>query len=272
MQLAPLPPPSLSADAIAAAAAHLNDARLQAREVERLTVGHPSLNLGDAYEIQDAGLALRVVAGENVIGLKMGLTSKAKREQMKLDSPIYGVLTDRMRVRETYSLAGTIHPKIEPEVAFVIGRDLEGAITVEQALAACDGIYAAMEILDSRFVGFKYFSLPDVVADNSSSSMFVMSERKVSPSALTVEALAQIPLDMRVNGTSAQKALSAEISGNPLLSIVQLCAILAQRGRGLTKGSIVLAGAATQAVQLERGMVVSLDAGVLGELSVQIAA
>ncbi len=118
-----------------------------------------------------------------------------------------------------------------------------------------------MEILDSRFVGFKYFSLPDVVADNSSSWMFVMDEQGVSPATLTVEALATIELDMRVNGVTAQKASAAEISGNPLMSIVQLCQILHQRGKTLPAGSIVLAGAATQAVQLEKGMHVSLAAG-----------
>jgi 2-oxo-3-hexenedioate decarboxylase len=270
MHIAPLPPLSLSAAEIAAAAEYLTKARQEAREVERLTVRHPELNLADAYAIQDVGIEHRVQRGEKVIGLKMGLTSKAKREQMKLESPIYGVLTDQMRARDVFSLAGTIHPKIEPEVAFLIGRELSGAITMQEALAACEGVAAAMEILDSRFVGFKYFSLPDVVADNSSSSCFVMSDRLVSPTALSVEQLAGIELDMRVNGTTAQKASSAAISGNPLMSIVQLCEILAQRGRVLPKGSIVLAGAATQAVQLEDGMAVSLSAGVLGEVDVRV--
>jgi 2-oxo-3-hexenedioate decarboxylase len=229
------------------------------------------LNLGDAYAIQDGGVERRRAAGEQVIGLKMGLTSKAKREQMKLDSPIYGVLTDRMRVHGEYSLKGSIHPKIEPEVAFVIGQELSGKVTLQQALAACTSIHAAMEILDSRFIGFKYFSLPDVVADNSSSSFFVLGEKAVRPADVTVEQLAAIDLDMRVNGQTAQKASSAEISGNPLMSIVQLCEILAQRGKKLPAGSIVLAGAATQAVQLEPGMRVSLAAGVLGEVQVGIS-
>lgn len=271
MQIAPLPPPSLSARELQEAADYLQRARLDAREVERITVRHAGLNLGDAYAIQDAGIERRSAAGEKVIGLKMGLTSKAKREQMNLDSPIYGVLTDRMRVRDTFELKGKIHPKIEPEVAFVIGQELSGKPSLEQALAACSSIHCAMEILDSRFVGFKYFSLPDVVADNSSSAFFVLGEKAVSPKDVTVEQLAQIELDMRVNGTTAQKALASEISGNPLMSIVQLCEILAQRSKRLPAGSIVLAGAATQAVQLEAGMRVSLNAGALGEVAVAVA-
>lgn len=270
MHIAPLPPASLSAREMKEAADYLHLARLDVREVERLTVRHAAMNLSDAYAIQDAGIERRVASGEKIIGLKMGLTSKAKREQMKLESPIYGVLTDRMRVRGELPMSG-IHPKIEPEVAFIIGKELSGPrVTMKDALAACTSVHAAMEILDSRFVGFKYFSLPDVVADNSSSWMFVMDEQGVSPAKLTVEALATIELDMRVNGTTAQKASAAEISGNPLMSIVQLCQILHQRGKKLPAGSIVLAGAATQAVQLEKGMHVSLAAGVLGGVDVKI--
>ncbi len=268
--IAALPPPSLSEAELDAAAEFLHLARLEGREVERLTVKYPGLNLGDAYAIQDRGIARREANKEKIIGLKMGLTSKAKREQMNLDSPIYGVLTNVMRVRDVFTLKGSIHPKIEPEIAFVIGQELSGDISLEQALEACTGVTSAMEILDSRFIGFKYFSLPDVVADNSSSSMFVMGEKLTPPSALTVKKLAHFVMDMQVNGKSVQSAKSSEISGNPLQSIVQLCAILAQRGRKLPAGSIVLAGAATQAVQLEPDMRVKLTVEVLGDTAVRV--
>ncbi|MCC6810711.1 MAG: fumarylacetoacetate hydrolase family protein [Deltaproteobacteria bacterium] len=271
MRIAPLPSSSLAPPAISEAADYLHRARVQGREVERLTLRHPELNLHDAYLIQDAGIERRAQSGEKVIGLKMGLTSKAKREQMKLDSPIYGVLTEPMRVRETFPLKGSIHPKIEPEIAFVMAKELSGFISQQQALAAVSGVGAAMEILDSRFIGFKYFSLPDVVADNSSSSHFVMSDRLIPPSELSVDALATLAMDMQVNGISAQKAVASEISGNPLQSIVQLCEILQQRGRVLPAGSIVLAGAATQAVELETGMHVRLVVERLGEVSVLAA-
>jgi len=160
-------------------AVHLDDARRHGREVERLTLEAPDLDLSQAYRVMDAGIALRVGRGERVIGLKMGLTSEAKRRQMSLDAPIYGVLTDAMVVRGTFQLRGSLHPKIEPEIAFRFARGLQGTPDRAGVLAACTGVGPALEILDSRYRDFKYFSLPDVVADNASSSHVVLPERWV---------------------------------------------------------------------------------------------
>jgi 2-oxo-3-hexenedioate decarboxylase len=256
---------------IETAARTLDDALLEKREVVRLTEAWPELSLPDAYRIQDAGIALRVGRGENPIGLKMGLTSRAKREQMNLGSPIYGVLTDRMQIRDggTFRVPGGIHPKIEPEIAFITNRELRGKIDADEAWAACSGVCAAMEILDSRYVGFKYFSLPDVVADNCSSFMFVLSSRMHDPRTLPREELAGLSLEMRVDGKTVQSALASEISGDPIRSLVQLAELMGERGLSVPAGSIVLAGAATQAVKLAPGMRVELDVPRLG--SVRIA-
>src|SRR5262244_833720 len=110
-------------------AGHLDDARRHGREVERLTLEAPDLDLAQAYRVMDAGIAMRLDQGEKVIGLKMGLTSEAKRRQMSLEAPIYGVLTDAMVVRGTFHLQGTLHPKIEPEIAFRFARGLQALPT-----------------------------------------------------------------------------------------------------------------------------------------------
>jgi 2-keto-4-pentenoate hydratase len=166
-------------------ARHLDDARRQGREVERLTLQAPDLTLAQAYQVMDAGIALRTGRGERVVGLKMGLTSEAKRKQMDLDSPIYGVLTDRMVVEGTFRLAGSLHPKIEPEIAFRFDQGLRGRPDRGEVLALCSGVGPALEILDSRYRDFKYFSLPDVVADNASSSHLVLPARWVPPAGGT---------------------------------------------------------------------------------------
>jgi 2-oxo-3-hexenedioate decarboxylase len=248
-------------------ARRLQDARKEAREVERLTQEVPALSLEDAYAIQEAGERLRIEAGERRVGLKMGLTSEAKRKQMSLDSPVYGVLTDRMQIPDggTLPLKGSIHPKIEPEIAFKVGKELRGAITLEQAASACEGVTAAMEILDSRYVGFKYFSLPDVVADNSSSSLFVVSKTWHPLAGLELD---KLEMAMSVNGEVKQRAVSNAISGHPLISIVQLCELLAKRDRALPAGSIVMAGAATVAEMLHAGDRVELTVVGLGSVSV----
>lgn len=252
-------------------AAHLDSARLEKRSVERLTLAHPDLSLPDAYGVQEAGLVFRHQRGERTEGLKMGLTSEAKRKQMGLDSPVFGELTDAMRVDDggTFSLAGSIHPKIEPEIAFKVDRELEGEISLEEAAQACTRAFAAMEILDSRYRDFKYFSLPDVVADNSSSSHFVIAREGKPLDGLALETL---PIAMAVNGEVKQRAVGSAISGHPLQSVVQLCALLAQRGRSLPAGSIVLAGAATVAEVLEVGDVVRATVEGLGSVEVRVSA
>jgi len=112
-----------------------------------------------------------------------------------------------------------------------------------------------MEILDSRFAGFKYFSLPDVVADNCSSWRFVIGDWTPP------RELGGLAMRMSIDGFLAQQADSNAISGHPLESLVQLVAMLPHP---LPAGSIVLAGAATIAVALEPGMEITLEVKELG--------
>ncbi len=256
---------------VEALAQRLDAALLEAREIERLSVEHTSITLEDAYRIQQAGVRLREARGEKIIGYKMGLTSAAKRAQMGLDTSIYGVLTDRMRVGEDvpFSLAGKIHPKVEPEIGFVTSRELRWPVTPEEALSACSSVFAGLEILDSRYVGFKYFSLPDVVADNSSSAWFVMG--RMEAAKLSLDALGNIEMEMSVEGGVSQSARSSEILGNPVFSLVELVRLLQSHGKSLPGGSIVLAGAATTAVQLAPGMRVTLKTSALPEVGLKVS-
>jgi 2-oxo-3-hexenedioate decarboxylase len=250
-------------------ARRLDEARLLGREVERLTLEVPELTLAEAYLIMDEGIALRTQRGERIVALKMGLTSEAKRQQMGLGAPIYGVLTEPMRVRGTFHMSGSLHPKIEPEIAFHFAGGLRGRPDRAAVLAACTGVCGALEILDSRYRDFKYFSLPDVVADNASSSHFVLADRWTPASGLL---LSDMELVMRVDGAVRQRAKGSAISGDPVLSVVQLCELLNGRGLSLPEDSVVLAGAATIAEPLRVGQTVSLEVGALPEVSLAIVA
>lgn len=238
----------------------LDEALTQRREIEPLTKTHGAFDLAQAYAVQARGVALRLSRGEKIVGYKMGLTSEAKRRQMSLEAPIWGVLTSAMRVGAEVRVADGVHPKIEPEIAFVTRRELHGAITREQAFDALESVAPALEILDSRFAGFKYFSLPDVVADDCSSWRFALGApqppRKVDG----------LRMRMSVDGRVAQEADSNAISGHPLDSLVQLAAMLPHP---LPPGSIVLAGAATVAEPLRPGITVQLDIDTLGSLTVR---
>ncbi len=234
----------------------VHQARVHAAPVTQLSTQIEGWGRSEAYAIQEKGVEFRIARGERLVGFKMGLTSEAKRKQMNLDSPLYGVLTDQMEVRDEFSLSGSIHPKIEPEVAFLIEREMPENPNREQVLQAAEAVCACLEILDSRYRHFKYFSMEDVIADNSSSSHFVLGGWVQDFRDFD---LRNLPMQMFVNDQLAQEGNSKDISGDPVVSVIQLCQLLAERQRSLPKNCIVLAGAATAAVALEPGMRIRLD-------------
>jgi len=246
----------------------LSQARVNTAPIEQLSKDD-KMTIAEAYTIQEAGIKFRESQNEVVFGMKMGLTSEAKRKQMNLDSPLYGVLTDKMLIKDggVFDMAGKIHPKIEPEIAFFINKDLKGDISEEDVLAACSGVCAALEILDSRYTQFKYFSMEDVISDNSSSCMYILGEKISDFKKIN---LSNLNMKMKINGEVAHEGNSSAISGNPVLSVIQLCNMLAERGDYLKAGQVVLAGAATAAVALVEGMKVELEVQDLPSLSVVI--
>lgn len=257
----------LSEEQVRSFANFLDAAEREGREVEKLTTEVPTLTLRDAYRIQDAVVSARIARGERVIGYKLGLTSKAKMKQMNVDSPIYGVLTDRMLIQPggSCSVADLIHPKIEPEIAFLIGdRELRGGLSVEEVLQGCRGVCAAMEVIDSRYKDFR-FELPDVIADNCSSTRFVLGSEILKPGEVHLQNLGMI---LSVNGQPVQFGSSAAILGHPAAALAELCRMLDDRGLGLPAGSIVLAGAATAAVPLPAGAEVVCQVESLGRVAV----
>lgn len=227
----------------------------------------------EAYQIQHAGIVQRLGSGDKLVGYKMGLTSKAKMEQMGLHTPIFGVLLESMRVPidTVYSLRGKIHPKAEPEIAFITSKQLKGSVSREEAQQACEFLVPAIEILDSRYRDFKYFSLPDVIADNSSSSDFLLGT-PVKLAGWTGD-LAEIPVRFEVDGKPFAEAFSNAALGHPLDSLCELVKLLErQLGVALPAGSLVLTGALTNAVELRPHQVITTTFGGLGDLRLSVEA
>ncbi|MCY4643745.1 MAG: fumarylacetoacetate hydrolase family protein [Bacteriovoracales bacterium] len=250
-------------------AARLTEARLLGRPIDQLSASTKDFPRSCAYGIQERGMIHRLQRGEKRLGFKMGLTSEAKRRQMDLDSPLYGELTGAMELKagEGLDLSTLIHPKIEPEVAFLINSDLQGSVTREEVLAALGGVCCALEVLDSRYKHFKYFSMEDVISDNSSSSHFVTGPWVSDFSSLN---LADLSMTMKVDGKIVSEGNSKAISGDPVQSVVELCGLLTERKRILPKGSLVLAGAATAAEMLRGGMGIHLQVEGLGEVETHV--
>ena len=236
----------------------LHEARIKAEPIEQLTASGVKLTRMSAYEVQEKGISLRESEGEKVIGLKMGLTSEAKRKQMDLDAPLYGVLTDKMQIQNNglYTMEGKIHPKAEPEVAFMFSKELDSTMSYDEVFSSIKWAAPAIEILDSRYKQFKYFSMEDVISDNSSSSYFIVGE---SFEVKSKEDYFDKKLKFLVNGEIAFEGNSNAISDDPLNSILELARLMEARRKKVPANVVILAGAATAAVALEAGMTVSLE-------------
>ena len=223
-------------------------------------------SLQEAYEIQASSIQRRLDRGEKRNGMKMGFTSRAKMIQMGLNDMIWGRLTDRMMVEDgdTISLKNYVHPRVEPEIAFLLKRPLGYPCTAMDALSAVDGVAPAMEIIDSRYRNFK-FSLEDVVADNASSSSFV-----VGPWHSPESALDNLGMIMEFNGRPVQIGSSAAILGHPVRSLVAAARLTSQSGERLEAGWIVMAGGATAAEALRPGTNVRNMVEGLGSVSFNV--
>ena len=227
---------------LAALAETVDSAALHAREIPQLA-DTVTLGVDDAYAVQSLSVQRRLARGERPVGYKMGLTSRAKMQQVGVGEVIWGRLTDAMRVEEggRISLSRYVHPRVEPEIAFLMQAPLSGDVSNAEALAAVGAVAPAREIIDSRYKDFK-FSLPDVIADNSSSSGFVLGNWH----APTVD-FGNLGIILEVDGRPVQIGSSAAILGHPIRSLVAAARLIAKGGGRIEAGTIVLAGGATAA-------------------------
>lgn len=238
--------------------------------IPKLTEDYPALTLEDAYAVQGALRNHYLASGHRLIGWKAGLTSLAKMRQMGVDRPSIGFLTDRMARPEgsTISCADLIHPRVECEIAFVMARDLNGpGCTVEDVLAATDYVIPALEIIDSRFSGFK-FDLESVVADNASSALFVCGGRPRYHHEVDLRTLGVV---MDKNGEAVAMSAAAAVMGHPAAAVAMTVDILASQGLTLPAGSLVLSGGITEAIPVSPGDHVSARFQDLGTVSVRFA-
>jgi 2-oxo-3-hexenedioate decarboxylase len=240
-------------------AAQLDDAAHLAHEVAQFDP-EGKLSLDEAYAIQRASVGRRLARGERGIGVKMGFTSRAKMVQMGLSDVIWGRLTSGMQVEENSAveLGRYVHPRVEPEIAFVLKRGLNGDETGPAALAAVEAIAPALEIIDSRYRDFR-FSLPEVIADNASSSGFVIGAW-CDPCI----DFSNLGLVLSIDGRAVQVGSTAALLGHPLRSLVAAARLAAAAGEPLQAGAIVMAGGATSAEWLRPGQYVSVEMERLG--------
>lgn len=226
------------------------------------------LDVDAAYAVQTALVQRRLDRGERLVGLKMGLTSKAKMAQVGVDEVIWGRLTDVMRVPDggAVDVTGFIHPRVEPEVAFLLDRLPEPGEPVGAFTDAVRAVAPAIELIDSRYANFT-FSLPDVIADNTSAAAFA-----VGPWSPVPDGLDNLGVLLEIDGRVAQVGSTAAILGDPRRALDEGIRLAGRHGVRLREGWVFLAGAATAAVPLRPGAHVRAVVEKLGTVSLKAAA
>ena len=195
-----------------------------------------------AYAIQLHNTQRALAQGRRLVGRKIGLTSPAVQRQLGVDQPDFGMLFADMAVGDAEPMARgrLIQPKVEAEIAFVLGRDLRfERHTYADVLSAVDYCLPAIEIVDSRIADWR-ISLFDTVADNASSGLFVLGGNPVSPGRFDIGRCA---MTMQQDGRTVSEGSARACLGNPLNAAVWLADVLVRVGQPLQAGDIVLTGA-----------------------------
>ena len=258
----------LDAKTIAQLAEHLENCELQTRDTPKITDDHPDMDWDDAYAIQDAILARKLARGARIVGYKAGLTSHAKMKQMNVESPVFGFLVDYFSVPEgaAIKVSDLIHPKVEPEIAFVLKHALKGpGCHIGDVLAATDFVMPGIDVIDSRYRDLK-FDLKSVVADNTSAARFTIGGRTVRPESVD---LRTVGIVLEKNGQPVALGAGAAVLGHPAAAIAMLANHLGQRGKELPAGSMILSGGVTEAIAVAPGDNVTLRVQDMGSVSLR---
>jgi 2-oxo-3-hexenedioate decarboxylase len=248
-------------------AAELAVAERERKAIAPFTDAHPDLDVDTAYAAQREFVRGKLDAGERIVGAKLGLTSRTKQQAMGVDAPLYGWVTSSMLAPfgEPVRLDRFIHPRVEPEIAFLLARDVAAPATVTSVLAATEAVFAAIDVLDSRYENFR-FTLPDVVADNASAGAFLLGPVARPPAELVD--LRLMGCVLRVDGEVVTTAAGAGVMGHPAASVAWLANQLAERDERLQAGWLVFSGGLTAPVPLSAGSSVTAEFDGLGTVEV----
>ncbi len=223
------------------------------------------LSLEDAHTICETIIGRRLEAGEKLVGYKVGFTNIPVREQMGLPDSTYGYELESMVLANGGELAMSelIAPKIECEICFRLSQDLRGkGLSVEQVMAATEAVSASFEICDARIKDWKC-PYPDFFADNGFSARIVLSGRWVPAGA--VDLLGETVV-LTQDGAKLAEGKGAAAMGHPANAVSWLAGKLADRGKGLKAGQLVMTGTLTPILPIAQGSTYVARFTTLGEV------
>ena len=245
-------------------AERLIEAECTRTPIRPFTQAYPFLDADTAYKAQWHVVEHRLVGGEELAGAKLGLTSRVKRDALGIHEPLSGWLTSAMLLApgEPVPLGELIHPRAEPELAFLIGAALEPPATVGTVLAATEAVLAAVEVMDSRYAS--RFRFADSVADNAGAARVVLGTSPRRPADLVD--LKLVGCVFRTRGQVVATATAGAAMGHPAAAVAWLVNSLGARGHYLRPGSIVLSGGLTASLPVQPGSVLSAEFDGLGSV------
>jgi 2-keto-4-pentenoate hydratase len=259
-------PKTMTSDRIASAALALREARATRRPITQVSTTFDITGLADAYAVAGINARERVRAGGRVTGRKIGLTSVAVQKQLGVDQPDFGMLFDDMEYLDGSDVPSgrLIQPRVEAEVAFVLGRDLSVTAPTYGEFAACVAFcLPALEIVDSAIADWK-ITLVDTVADNASCGLYVLGDQ---PVPLGQSQLAELTMGMKKNGVTVSTGSGAACMGHPLRAAYWLAQTMAARGQPLKAGEVILSGALGPMVPLCAGDEIRANLGPMGSVA-----
>ncbi len=262
----------LSTADIETAVAALDEAERTRVQTGLLSLQHPDMVMDDAYAIQSAWVKKKVSDGRQVVGWKIGLTSKAMQYALNINIPDSGVLLDDMVFEDSSVVPKDrfIQPRIEAEIAFIMKAPLKGPnMTVVDVLNATDYVTPALEILDTRILRVdpqtkKNRNVLDTISDNAANAGIVTGGRAVRPDQLDMRWMGAI---VSRNAEVEETGLGAGVLNQPARGVAWLANRLSQYGDGIEAGQVVLAGSFIRPIEARHGDTIVGDFGPYGTVS-----
>jgi len=262
----------LPPDIIESLAHELYQARKSRTPLRHFSKRYPAMTVDDGYAIQRAWVKLEQADGRVIKGRKIGLTSRAMQLSSQIDEPDCAPLMDDMFIAQGGDIAINrfIAPRVEVELAFVLGRPLQGpGVTLFEVLAATDYVTPALEIIDARIEQFDRDTkaprkVVDTISDFAANAGIVLGGRPVRPDAVDLRWVGAM---LFKNGVIEETGLAAGVLNHPATGVAWLANKIAAHGEGLSAGDVVLAGSFTRPTTAVAGDNIHADYGPLGTVS-----
>ena len=217
----------------------------------------------NARDAQQQHIAARLAAGEKVVGIKLGGALIPSENGAKSYQTIFGYLTDAMQRTGAVKIADFAWPRVEPEVVFKLGKDIDHQISLDKAPSYIQAITVGAEILDYRSKNPDPF-VEEAIADNAGAAGFALGPW-CDPAVLSQNLIATIHEN---NEQMRQGPLNA-IFGNPWKAVVALSTIMQENASTLPAGSILFSSSATDGLEMRSGNTYRIEIQLLGSIELK---